>query len=273
MNELIKTTNAIINNEEVNAVNARELWKFLESKQEFANWIKSRIKEYGFEEGKDFLINLSKTLNGKPSKDFDLTNLSNQTGRGGNRRSIDYIITIDMAKELSMVENNEKGKLARRYFIEIENQYRKDFESKNQKFEDVLQQLALERDKEMTELKGKIKEFETIIKLNNPQNVFNRQAEQEVERIFITELTFQGIPVIPTQYLAKRLKISIENFKEISDDILFEGHHFWKVKNISDEALKAMANAGYYYPNYCRNHNLYTKHGVRAIIKHLKSFE
>ena len=61
MNELVKITTITINHETVNAVNARDLWKFLGSRQEFANWIKGRISEYGFEEGKDFLINLSKS--------------------------------------------------------------------------------------------------------------------------------------------------------------------------------------------------------------------
>ena len=84
-------------------VNARDLWKFLESKQEFANWIKDRIEKYRFVEGKDFLINFSKSL-GRPSKE--------------------YIISLDMAKELAMVENNERGRQARQYFIEVEKRYR-----------------------------------------------------------------------------------------------------------------------------------------------------
>lgn len=104
MNELVKITTVTINHETVNAVNARDLWKFLGSRQEFANWIKGRISEYGFEEGKDFLINLSKS-HGRPSKE--------------------YIISLDMAKELAMVENNEQGRKVRQYFIEIEKQYRR----------------------------------------------------------------------------------------------------------------------------------------------------
>lgn len=104
MNEIITITTATINDEEVNAVNARTLWQKLESKQEFANWIKGRISEYGFEEGKDFLTNLSKS-HGRPSKE--------------------YIISIEMAKELAMVENNERGREIRRYFIEVEKNARK----------------------------------------------------------------------------------------------------------------------------------------------------
>ena len=103
MVKIINITKAAINNEEVNAVNARDLWKQLGSRQEFANWIKGRISEYGFEEGRDFLTNLSKSF-GRPSKE--------------------YIISLDMAKELAMVENNTKGREIRRYFIKVEKQLR-----------------------------------------------------------------------------------------------------------------------------------------------------
>ena len=101
--ELIKTTGITLNGDKITAVNARDLWKFLESKQEFANWIKDRVEKYRFVEGKDFLINFSKSL-GRPSKE--------------------YLISLDMAKELAMVENNERGRQARQYFIEVEKRFR-----------------------------------------------------------------------------------------------------------------------------------------------------
>jgi len=82
-------------------VNARELHRFLESKQDFSNWIKNRITGYKFVEDRDFTrfsINLSKTSGGRPSTE--------------------YLLTVDMAMSLSMVENNEKGEQARAYFID-----------------------------------------------------------------------------------------------------------------------------------------------------------
>ena len=103
MNELIAITKATINNEEVNAVNARDLWKTLEIETKFNTWMPRRIEEYEFEEGRDFVTNLGKS-HGRPSKE--------------------YIISLDMAKELAMVENNEQGKKIRRYFIEVEKRYR-----------------------------------------------------------------------------------------------------------------------------------------------------
>lgn len=101
--ELIPTGSAVINGETVNAVNARELWKFLEVGRDFPTWFKGRVDEYGFEAGEDF---------------------SPVSGKSNGRPRTDYFITLDMAKELAMVENNEQGRRARQYFIEVEKRFR-----------------------------------------------------------------------------------------------------------------------------------------------------
>lgn len=91
-------------------VSARELYEFLEVKRDFTTWIKARIKKY---EG--FIENL----------DFTVVSIAPQNGgaiKGGQNR-VDYILKLDMAKELSMIENNAKGREARRYFIECEKKY------------------------------------------------------------------------------------------------------------------------------------------------------
>ena len=67
MNELISLNQSTINGELQQTVNARELHAFLQSKQEFANWIKNRIEQYGFVENQDFLTILSKSTGGRPS--------------------------------------------------------------------------------------------------------------------------------------------------------------------------------------------------------------
>ena len=105
MTELIKITT---NDEGKQLVSARELHEGLEVKSKFADWIKNRIKKYGFEENEDYTC-LSKNL------ETQRTN-----GQNGIAKEIDYIITIDMAKELCMVENNELGRQYRKYFIECE---------------------------------------------------------------------------------------------------------------------------------------------------------
>ena len=88
-------------------INARELHKKLNNKRQFANWIKQRIDKYKFLENHDFV------------------KLNNFVMVGNLKRpQIDYYLTIDMAKELCMVENNETGRKIRRYFIEVEKRYR-----------------------------------------------------------------------------------------------------------------------------------------------------
>ncbi|RTH57334.1 phage antirepressor Ant [Campylobacter jejuni] len=84
---------------EINSANAREIFQFLNSEQEYANWIKNRISHYDFIENQDYIIELVYTK-GRPRKE--------------------YYVTLNMAKELCMVENNEKGRQARRYFIDCE---------------------------------------------------------------------------------------------------------------------------------------------------------
>ncbi len=77
----------------------------------FATWIKKRIKDYGFAENEDYSIVLEITET--------IRNYGISTRKGKSRRT-EYLLTLDMAKELSMVENNEQGKMARRYFISCE---------------------------------------------------------------------------------------------------------------------------------------------------------
>ncbi len=101
--QLIPVFAGEIQSQSVQLVDARLLHGFLESAQDFSDWIKNRISEYGFIENIDFLLH----------------KFREQKGRGGHNK-IDYHLTLDMAKELSMVERNEKGKQARRYFIECE---------------------------------------------------------------------------------------------------------------------------------------------------------
>jgi len=84
-------------------VDGRELHAFLESRRQFADWITQRIAKYGFVENQDF-ARFSQNCE-KPQ---------------GGRPSTAYILSLDMAKELSMVENNARGREARCYFIEME---------------------------------------------------------------------------------------------------------------------------------------------------------
>lgn len=81
--------------------------------RDYSTWIKSRISKYGFIENIDFVIKSSIHLNG-----------GIKNGKGGDRKSKDYYLTLDMAKQLCMIEKNEIGLLTRRYFISMENTLR-----------------------------------------------------------------------------------------------------------------------------------------------------
>lgn len=116
--------------------NARDLHEFLEVGRDFSNWIRGRIEQYGFVEGEDYLVFGYSDLSNQSEAVFDSPDLANQTkpevcspdlasknrGRGGDRRSIDYHLNLDMAKELAMIENNAMGRRVRRYFIQRERQ-------------------------------------------------------------------------------------------------------------------------------------------------------
>ncbi|EAI4336564.1 phage antirepressor Ant [Campylobacter jejuni] len=95
-----------------NQILARDLHFFIDAKRQFANWINERIENYDFIENQDYVIELVYTK-GRPRKE--------------------YYITLDMAKELCMVENNEKGRQARRYFIECEKRLKNLEQEKMQK--------------------------------------------------------------------------------------------------------------------------------------------
>lgn len=101
MNELIKVDYT----GERPAVSARELHEFLEVGTKFQDWF-PRMKEYGFTEGQDFNpVKIENVLSQKRERTYSM---------------IDYAVSIDMAKEICMIQRNEKGKLARQYFLALE---------------------------------------------------------------------------------------------------------------------------------------------------------
>lgn len=96
MNQLITITE----NNGNKAVSARELHTFLENKDRFSKWF-GRMRTYGFEEGVDY-------------QGCELYHAQ------ANQELTDYVLTLDTAKEISMLQKSDKGKQARRYFIEAE---------------------------------------------------------------------------------------------------------------------------------------------------------
>lgn len=99
MNELLKI------NYEADRItlSARELHSFLELTERFGNWFE-RMKQYGFIENQDYIGR--KTFNTLAHQELQ-----------------DYEISLDMAKEIAMIQRNEKGRQARQYFIEVEKKW------------------------------------------------------------------------------------------------------------------------------------------------------
>ncbi|RXK34417.1 hypothetical protein BBD39_10880 [Arsenophonus endosymbiont of Bemisia tabaci Asia II 3] len=101
MQNLINIETKNINGELIQTVNALDLHEFLEIGKDFTTWIKDRIKQYGFAENIDYIVFANSGENpfgGRPAKE--------------------YHISLNMAKKLSMVQRNEKGKQARQYSID-----------------------------------------------------------------------------------------------------------------------------------------------------------
>lgn len=129
-------------------VNARDLHKFLEVQTQYKDWIRSRIEKYGFIEGVDFVAVAEKKA----------------TAQGNESTYITHYLSIDMAKELSMVENNAKGREARQYFIEVENKAREMFTGPMLLAKAVLEANAMleQKDKLILEMKPKAEFYDAV---------------------------------------------------------------------------------------------------------------
>lgn len=151
MNELIKVT---YDNDRP-AVSARDLHDFLEVGARYNDWF-PRMCEYGFTEGEDyysFLSNRVDGLSGKPRQDA--------------------VLTIDMAKEICMIQRNEKGKQARQYFLQIE----KDWNSPEKVMARALQ-IA----------ETKLKTLETKVAADAPKVLFADAVSASHTSILVGEL-------------------------------------------------------------------------------------
>jgi len=151
MNDLIKVSYA----GEQPTVSGRELHAALEIKTAYKDWF-PRMCEYGFVEGEDFCSKMSESTGGRPSTDHELT--------------------IPMAKELCMLQRNEKGKEFRQYFIKVEEAWnspemvmKRALEFANQKVEQLIQRtFTLEttvavQEQQISELKPKASYYDVVL--------------------------------------------------------------------------------------------------------------
>jgi phage anti-repressor protein len=161
MEELIKVSQNRVGDNEVNSVSARELHIVLEVKKDFSSWIKAQLKRGFFEENIDFIVFTQKGENiaevGENSK--------------GGRPSIDYILTLDTAKEIAMMSGTQKGKKVRNYFIEVEKKFWQISERKTSSFENLdrtkMKKLKLQV-QDLQKLSKPVLEFSEALQTENP---------------------------------------------------------------------------------------------------------
>lgn len=133
MQDLIKIFTHSIGGHKVNAVNARDVWETLGVGRDYSNWIKDRLEIY--DEGFDYIrilsisennLNLNKNGEVKEVISLGVSDTENlncvvlDKDKKFPGKKIDYIITLQTAKEFALMERNEKGKEMRRYLIEFE---------------------------------------------------------------------------------------------------------------------------------------------------------
>lgn len=163
MNEIIK-----INNE--NKVDGRSLHEFLQIETPFKKWI-DRMLEYGFVEGVDFWT--------------EDKNVRRADGTIMPQKQTEYDLTIGMAKEICMIQRNERGKQARLYFIECEKRLKAQCKSMSQV--EILAQAAqqlVEQEKRLTAVEKRMDGVRDIVALSangwrqDSAHLINRIAER-----------------------------------------------------------------------------------------------
>lgn len=183
------------------AVNARALHAFLGSKRDFSTWIKDRIKSYDFTEGIDY-VSFPEIV---------------EREIGATTR-IEYALTIGMAKELSMVEGNEKGKQARKYFIACE-ESRKELSRKEiqqypvpQSYGEALM-LAAQQQMQIEEQQKRIEQKQEEITELRAENV-ELQKQSEYTRVIL-----QSKQTVLVTQIAQDYGMSARRFNALLRDL------------------------------------------------------
>lgn len=153
-------------------VNARDLHAFLGSKKDFSNWIKGRIKKCGYQQGIDF-----QTICFDYRGNIIDVKADNLASENQYVSKIDYIITIEMAKELCMMERSEIGCRMRRYFIGCENMART-----------LLEQKARDQQKQIENITANNMELHNRITAQQPAVIFAESVASSSDTIRMDDL-------------------------------------------------------------------------------------
>ena len=190
MKELVRIEESVIGTEKRKTVNARDLWKALGSKRQFGNWIEDRLSE--FIEGQDFTVN----------------NFVNGRDANGKFTAKDYILTLDVAKHLAMLERNDQGRKIRQYFIEIEKAYRE--ESRKEHADSALLLETIRRqERELFAAELELKEWRKLAPSCEPGEISKITG---MPRNFLRRVSATSKP---TKHSYHRLKMALEEAENI----------------------------------------------------------
>ena len=154
MNEIVKI------DENTMTVSARDLHDALEVKTAFKDWF-PRMCEYGFTEGTDFSSKMSESTGGRPA--------------------MDAAISIDMAKEICMIQRTEKGKEVRKYFLDLEKAWNTP--------EQVMSRALKIADKTITSLKVEVKQLSAENEAMKPGALFASAVSASETSILVRDFS------------------------------------------------------------------------------------
>lgn len=238
MQELIKIEKS---RDGKDTVSARALYEFLEVRTEFSKWC-SRMFEYGMEDGKDYQKVIVK-------------NDDNQNG--GRSTLIDYALTLDTAKEISMIQRSEKGKIARKYFIECERRLSIPQKVLPSNYKEALMALVAAEE-----------EKEELLEL-----VMNQQEklERSERKVLYHDAILRSTDLIPISIIAKELGTSA---KELNKKLNLLGIQYqigttWvlyaKYQNMDFTGTKTIHYTDTNGNEHCNIHTYWTQRGRKFI--------
>ncbi|MGH1293819.1 antA/AntB antirepressor family protein [Bacillus cereus] len=182
-------------------VNARELHEQMLVGKVFAAWIQERIEKYGFIEREDFFP-VSEKTNGRPK--------------------VEYWLTLDTAKEVAMVQNNEAGRAIRKYFIEVEKRFRQQQAKSPAELIYMLAQQNMESERRMSQLQQQVTtvqhrldNYDRIDTIGDLQQRLNKMIRRYAhqEKMTISSAWRSFTDAFNTAYKTN-LKLRITNYKE-----------------------------------------------------------
>ncbi len=207
MTEIVQIVPQKIGDENSQVVSARDLHKFLGVKRQFANWIKDQVRRGRFKENIDYIVTQ------------EVVNINVNNLNLGGRPSIEYFLTLETAKHVSLMSETEKGYEVRNYFIRIEKEY---FNLKAQEFAN--QELEKYKQSQSQSQNPKLE----LIKVRGNGKII-RRSFTDVVKDFIVNAKSQGSQNADRYYLI----FTIEIYRKLG--LIKTNKDFGKLKNAISE--------------------------------------